>query len=203
MHCIEDGRRRDALLRLSALASLLSAGLSACVTTPSAPPAAAAPAPAPRPAPAPVAAARPAPAPVAPAPVPAPAPSFFSRGPDLGPPVALPPPTASRTMDEFKKAAARRMVAGSPKAANMGKLPPMLYAIAVIEIEVDANGRVRDINVVRKPAKDDAQDTIDIAKAAIHRGAPYGDMSRLPRPWKWVEVFLFDDDRRFKPRVLD
>jgi hypothetical protein len=28
-------------------------------------------------------------------------------------------------------------------------------------------------------------------------------MSRLPRPWKFAEVFLFDDDRRFKPRTLD
>jgi hypothetical protein len=35
------------------------------------------------------------------------------------------------------------------------------------------------------------------------RAAPYGAMSRLPRPWKFVEVFLFDDERRFKPRTLD
>jgi hypothetical protein len=28
-------------------------------------------------------------------------------------------------------------------------------------------------------------------------------VSRLPRPWKIVEVFLFDDNRRFKPRTLD
>jgi hypothetical protein len=28
-------------------------------------------------------------------------------------------------------------------------------------------------------------------------------MTRLPRPWKWAEVFLFDDDRKFKPRELD
>jgi hypothetical protein len=28
-------------------------------------------------------------------------------------------------------------------------------------------------------------------------------VSRLPRPWKFVETFLFNDDRKFKPRTLD
>ena len=42
-----------------------------------------------------------------------------------------------------------------------------------------------------------------MAVAAVRRAAPFGDVSRLPKPWKFVEVFLFDDDRRFKPRTLD
>jgi len=25
----------------------------------------------------------------------------------------------------------------------------------------------------------------------------------VPKPWKFTEVFLFNDDRHFKPRVLD
>jgi hypothetical protein len=48
-----------------------------------------------------------------------------------------------------------------------------------------------------------ATDTVQMAIDAIRRAAPYGDVSRLSRPWKFVEVFLFDDDRRFKPRTLD
>jgi len=28
-------------------------------------------------------------------------------------------------------------------------------------------------------------------------------MTRLPRPWRFAEVFLFDDQRRFKPRTLE
>ena len=38
---------------------------------------------------------------------------------------------------------------------------------------------------------------------AVHRAAPFGSVSHLPKPWKFVEVFLFQDDRRFKPRTLD
>jgi len=37
----------------------------------------------------------------------------------------------------------------------------------------------------------------------VRRAAPFGDVTHVPKPWKFTEVFLFDDDRRFKPRVLD
>jgi hypothetical protein len=127
-----------------------------------------------------------------------------ARGaPDLGPRVTLPAPTASRTLDELKKSAARRMVSGSPQAAYMGKPPPMLFGIPILEIELNRDGTLRNISVVRPPANDAAKDTIDIAMEAIRRGAPYGDVSRLPQPVKWTEVFLFNDKRQFKPRSLD
>jgi len=48
-----------------------------------------------------------------------------------------------------------------------------------------------------------AKDTIKIAVDAVRRAAPFGDVSRLPRPWKFAETFLFDDARRFKPRTLE
>ena len=122
---------------------------------------------------------------------------------DLGPRVAQAPAAAARNWDEFKRSAARRMVLASPKHAYMGRPPPILFGIPVIEIEVHADGSVRDIVVIRTPSDEDALDTVEIAKEAVRRAAPYGDMSRLPRPWKWTEVFLFNDKRQFKPRILD
>jgi hypothetical protein len=38
---------------------------------------------------------------------------------------------------------------------------------------------------------------------AVYRAAPFGDVTHLPRPWRFSEVFLFRDDRRFKPRAID
>jgi hypothetical protein len=122
---------------------------------------------------------------------------------DLGPKVALPPAPVSRNWDDFKRLAARRMVAASPSATYMGPPPPMLFGIPILETELNADGSVRSISVTRPPANIDAQYTIDYAKEAIRRGAPYGDVSRLPKPWKWTEVFLFNDKRQFKPRTLD
>jgi hypothetical protein len=113
------------------------------------------------------------------------------------------PALPARNWDEFKRSAARRMVLGSPNHAYLGKPPPMLFGIPILEVELNADGSVRHISVTRPPANVDAQDTIEIAKEAIHRAAPYGDMSKLAKPWKWTEVFLFNDKRQFKPRILD
>jgi len=140
--------------------------------------------------------------PVAPAAPPPEAPPAGSA-PDLGPRVMLPPAPALRTMDEFKRQAARRMVAASPRSSYMGKPPPILFAIPIIEIEVNADGSVRSLRPTRLPANPAAASTVDLAKEAIRRGAPYGDVSKLPRPWKWSEVFLFNEKSQFKPRTLD
>jgi len=164
----------------------------------------AAPKPPPAPVPAPQAVPAPEPPPPPPPP-PAPAPPPAGRRPlaDLGPMVLVPPAEPARNWEEFKRAAARRMVVASPNFGYLGKPPPMLFGIPILEIELNADGSVRDIVVTRPPANIEAQDTIAIAKEAIHRAAPFGDMARLAKPWKWTEVFLFNDRRQFKPRILD
>lgn len=106
-------------------------------------------------------------------------------------------------MDEFKKIAARRMVTGSPANSYLGKPPQMLFGIPILEIELNNDGTVRNISVVRPPANILAAGTADIAMEAIRRGAPYGDVSRLPKPVKWTEVFLFNEKNQFKPRSLE
>ncbi len=118
-------------------------------------------------------------------------------------PTRLPAPGASRNWNEFKLTAARRMVLVTPNGSHTGRPQQVLLAIPVLEIELNADGSVRRINVLRKPGREDTQDTIALAIDAVKRAAPYGDVSKLPKPWKFTEAFLFDDDRRFKPRTLD
>jgi hypothetical protein len=55
--------------------------------------------------------------------------------------------------------------------------------------------------VLRRPTQ--AHDTVQLAIDAMRRAAPFGNVSRLPKPWKFSETFLFNDDRKFKPRTLD
>lgn len=113
----------------------------------------------------------------------------------------MPAAAATNTWGEFKLQAARRLVQAHPDETYTGAVPEPLLAIPVLEVELHADGRVRRVTVMRPPRQ--ARDTVQMAIDAVHRAAPYGDVSRLPRPWKWVEVFLFDDERRFKPRELD
>lgn len=139
------------------------------------------------------------PAPPAPVAVPAP-PSQPTPAPEAGRPT-LAPPVAARSWDEFKHRAALRLMAANPGRVYEGPVPDPLLAIPVLEVELEADGRVRRINVLRYPRQ--AKDTTQLAIDAVKRAAPFGPVSHLPRPWKFAEVFLFDDDRRFKPRTLD
>lgn len=114
---------------------------------------------------------------------------------------ALPAPATVRSWAEVKRQAAERLVAANPDITYTGKVPETLLAIPVLEIELNGDGSIRRIEVLRPPRQ--AKDTVQIAIDATRRAAPFGDVSRLPRPWKFAETFLFDDDRRFKPRTLD
>lgn len=134
-------------------------------------------------------------------PVPAPAPAPAGRPGAPSAADALPPAAAFRNWDEFKVQAARRMVLANPDITYMSEVPEPLLAIPVLEIELNRDGSIRHIEVLRVPRQ--AKDTTQLAIDAVRRAAPFGDVSKLPRPWKFSEVFLFDDDRRFKPRTLD
>ena len=154
-----------------------------------------------------------APAPPAPAP-PGRAPSAHSgasaspgagTAPAPAPPGAatarLGPPGPVRSWAQVREQAAQRIVAANPAITYLGAVPEPLLAIPVLEIELNGDGSIRKIDVLRQPGQ--ARDTVQIATDAVRRAAPFGDVSRLPRPWRFAETFLFDNERKFKPRTLD
>ena len=103
--------------------------------------------------------------------------------------------------DDYRHQAALRLLALNPDASYGGAVPQPALAIPVLEIELNADGSVRRIQVLRRPGQ--AADTVQLAIAAVQRAAPFGSAAHLPRPWRFTETFLFDDQRRFKPRTLD
>ena len=116
-------------------------------------------------------------------------------------PVRLGAPGPVRNWDEVRLQAARRLVAANPAGTYSGPVPDILLAIPVLEVELNGDGGIRRIDVLRQPRQ--ARDTVQLAIDALHRAAPFGDVSRLPKPWHFTETFLFDDNRKFKPRTLD
>jgi hypothetical protein len=133
----------------------------------------------------------------APAPAPsAPLPTAGATSP------SLPGPTArARNWQDYQRRAAQRLMEANPGRTYTVKAPEPLLAIPVLEVELEADGRVRRVNVLRVPTQ--AKDTTQMAIDAVYRAAPFGDVTHLPRPWRFSEAFLFDDARRFKPRILD
>ncbi len=144
--------------------------------------------PAPQPARAPLPAPAPAPrAAPAPAPAPAQAPAPYMR--------------PARTADEYKRQMGLRLIAANPGITYTKRAPDILMGIPILEVEVNADGSVRHISVIRTPPE--AGETVQLAIDAVRRAAPFGDPTQVPRPWKFLQVFLFDYDGHFKPKVLD
>lgn len=181
MSCIESMKSYRAWLGLG-----LAALLAGCSSTP------------PRPAAAPAARSESAPADAPRSGAATPSPTPLAAGPAV--PV-LTPPKPVRTHDELRQQAALRLVAANPDRTYMTEVPAILLAIPVLEVELHADGRIKRINITRRPGQ--APETLQMAIDALHRAAPFGNVSRMPEPWKFTEVFLFRDDRRFKPRTLD
>jgi hypothetical protein len=115
--------------------------------------------------------------------------------------VALPAPGLVRTWEQLRMQAAHRIVAANPDASYTSPAPEVLLAIPVLEIELNGDGSIRRIGVLRHPGQ--AKDTTQLAIDAVRRAAPFGDVSKLSKPWKFRETFLFNDDRQFKPRSLE
>lgn len=146
--------------------------------------------------------------PVPPAAPTAVAPAGPTTAPPTRPPTAAPPaPPApppwrhATSWDDYRHQAALRILAANPEGTYTGPVHQPALAIPVLEIELHADGSVRRIQVLRRPGQ--AVDTVQLAIAAVQRAAPFGPVGHLPRPWRITETFLFDNQRRFKPRTLD
>lgn len=116
-------------------------------------------------------------------------------------PAAPRPARPARDWHEYRERFAQRLVAANPQGTYLGAVVEPLLAIPVLEVELYSDGRVRKIDVKRRPGQ--ALDTVQLAIDAVHRAAPFEPVNHLPRPWQLTEVFLFNDHRRFKPRTLD
>ena len=135
----------------------------------------------------------------APSPAPAPAPAPRAAPAPAQPPAPYMRP--ARTADEYKRQMGLRLVAANPGITYMKRAPDILMGIPILEVEVNADGSVRHISVIRTPPE--AGGTVQLAIDAVKRAAPFGDPTQVPRPWKFLQVFLFDYDGHFKPKVLD
>lgn len=106
------------------------------------------------------------------------------------------------SVDAYKQDAAQHIVRRNIANTFHGPLPPMLPAVVVLLITVDATGRATEVSVQRSP--DDEASAVAMA-SIYHSG-------RLPRPYNlavgprrsltYSETFLFNADYRFQIRTL-
>ena len=118
--------------------------------------------------------------------------------------VAAPkPPAPMETIDDYKVLVAQQILDANPKITFSGRLPPMLPAIVVVNINVDRDGELT--NVVVKRSRD--SEASKVALAAVKRvGAPFPKpvhlLKRNHKTLEFSETFLFNERYHFQLRTL-
>lgn len=113
------------------------------------------------------------------------------------------PPAPMETIDDYKALVAQQILDANPKITFSGRLPPMLPAIVVLNINVDRDGELT--NVVVKRSRD--SEASKVALAAVKRvGAPFPKplhlLKRSHKTLEFSETFLFNDRYHFQLRTL-
>jgi len=137
-----------------------------------------------------------------PPPAPPPTPAPVARAPA---PAAAPVPPANRNVSQatnekaYRQDGARAIYAAYPDSIYKGKLPPLLYAVAVVETELDANGNVRDVRMVRAPTH--APEVTAKIRELIRKASPLPAPARMGTT-RYTDVWLFDKSGKFQLDTL-
>jgi hypothetical protein len=116
-------------------------------------------------------------------------------------PLCPPPGESAQEIErEFRIDASRHLYKCFPMRIYRGKLPPLIYSVMMVEVELDETGNVAHIDTVRKPAADEVAPWV---YAVIRRAAPFPAPARMPgAKARFKEIFLVDKSGLFQTDSL-
>ncbi|KQP22013.1 hypothetical protein [Pseudorhodoferax sp. Leaf267] len=105
--------------------------------------------------------------------------------------------SAAGTPRDYRKDAATHLYARNAERIYAGMLPPNLYAIGVLQVDVDRNGDVTRLHWMRAPSH--APEVIKEIERTVREAAPYPRPARLGRvtytdTWLWHRSGKFQLD---------
>ena len=98
----------------------------------------------------------------------------------------------------YRKDAARHLYASYPLRVYKGRLPPLLYGVAVVETDVDAEGQVLDVRLKRPPAAAEVGPWI---LQMVRKAGPFPPPARLGNA-TYVDVWLVHKGGNFQLDTL-
>lgn len=121
--------------------------------------------------------------------------------------LAHPVPTVAAVPDDstavdakaYRKDGAKHFYAAYRDQIYKGKLPPLIHAIVVAEIDLDAAGNVRDVNMIRTPSH--APDVTERVRQMIRAASPLPAPRRMGGT-KYLDIWLVDKSGRFQLDTL-
>ncbi len=109
------------------------------------------------------------------------------------------PGSYAGTPRDYRRDAATHLYAKNSTRIFSGKLPPMLYAIGVLQVDINARGAVTGLRWMRAPSH--APEVVTEIERAVREAAPF------PAPIKmgkvtYTDTWLWDKSGRFQLDTL-
>jgi hypothetical protein len=113
------------------------------------------------------------------------------------PPAAQPLISNASTPRAYRRDAASHLYSKNRNRIYQGMMPPLLYAVGVLQVEVDGKGRVTSLNWMRAPKH--APEVIAEIERTVRQAAPYPVPARMGHvtytdTWLWHKSGLFQLD---------
>ncbi|MEO6624751.1 MAG: hypothetical protein ABIN37_07970 [Burkholderiaceae bacterium] len=122
------------------------------------------------------------------------------------PPVAAPQPSAvprvvsnAATPLAYRRDAAGHLYAANNERIYKGMMQPLLYAIGVLDVEIDGNGHVAAISWRRAPSH--APEVMSEIVRTVRAAAPYPIPARMGKV-TYTEIWLWDKSGKFQLDTL-
>ncbi|HCX81874.1 MAG: hypothetical protein A3E00_05875 [Curvibacter sp. RIFCSPHIGHO2_12_FULL_63_18] len=137
---------------------------------------------------------------------PPPAPAPAANAP-VAPPVAVAPPpqpepahrSQAPTPRDYRRDAAGHLYSRNTQRIYAGKLPPLLYAVGVLQVDIDRMGQVTDIRWMRAPSH--APEVMAEIERAVRSAAPFPAPVRMGRV-TYTDTWLWHKSGRFQLDTL-
>lgn len=105
---------------------------------------------------------------------------------------------ASSQLD-YRKDAARHLYALNAERIYKGQLPSMLYAIGVLQVQIDRNGRVQRLHWMRAPSH--APEVVTEIERLVRAAAPFPAPRNMGRV-TYTDTWLWDKSGHFQLDTL-
>ncbi|MDM0011590.1 hypothetical protein QTH87_03970 [Variovorax sp. J22P168] len=112
---------------------------------------------------------------------------------------ARPRPSDAATARDYRRDAARRVYDLNKDRIYAGKLPPELYAVGTLQVDLDAGGKVQAMNWLRAPSH--APEVVAEIERTVLAAAPYPVPARLGKV-TWTDTWLWDEGGHFQLDTL-
>ena len=136
---------------------------------------------------------------------PPPAPTSPIPTPPVATPTPMPTPaqaaraSGATTPRDYRRDAAGHLYAHNGHRIFKGKMPPLLYAIGVLQVEVDSRGQVSSLSWMRAPKH--APEVIAEIERTVRQAAPYPAPVRMGRVI-YTDTWLWDKSGQFQLDTL-